>query len=219
MSKESYHHGHLREALLQAAQSQIETEGAQALNLSKLARQVGVSQPAVYRHFSSKQALVFSLVEDGFRLLIQCLENATDAIAVATESADVESSPDVLLHGIEGITHAYVVFALEHRELARLMFSLKERATEPTLYQISKQAAAPLFQLANAGQQRYGLKVESPEQAVRLMWATMHGLAVLLMDEQLPYVTQTPGQIEVHTVAIATLLYGGLFSLPQDESV
>ncbi len=140
VSKESYHHGHLREALLQAAQSQIETEGAQALNLSKLAREVGVSQPAVYRHFASKQALVFSLVEHGFRLLIQYLENATDAIAVAADSADVESPPDVVLQGIEGITHAYVAFALEHRELARLMFSLKERATEPTLYQISKQA-------------------------------------------------------------------------------
>ena len=84
----TYHHGHLREALLQAAQSQIEAEGAHSLNLSKLARQLKVSQPAAYRHFANKQALIFSLVEQGFTLLIQHLEMATKSSApdIAPES-------------------------------------------------------------------------------------------------------------------------------------
>lgn len=211
MSSDTYHHGHLREALLEAALSQIADDGSQALNLSKLARQVGVSQPAVYRHFANKQALIFSLVEHGFRLLIQQLGTAAESVSLTTIAETMKQSPEDLRQGIEAIAQAYITFALENRELARLMFSLKERATEPTLYSISKQAASPLFQLVAAGQEHYGLKVKSAEQAVRLMWATMHGLAVLLMDEQLPYVTKTPGEISVHTEAIARLLYEGLF--------
>ncbi|MEM9904388.1 MAG: WHG domain-containing protein [Cyanobacteria bacterium P01_D01_bin.44] len=211
MSGDTYHHGYLREALLQAAQAQIAAEGSQSLNLSKLARQLRVSQPAVYRHFANKQALVFSLVEQGFVLLIQRLEIAAETVSLAALSAKREQPPDDLIKGIEGITQAYIDFVLEHRELARLMFSLKERATEPGLHKLLKQAALPLFQLVDVGQQRYGLKVDSHEQAVRLMWATMHGLAVLLMDEQLPYVTQTPGEIAVHAAATARLLHDGLF--------
>ena len=210
MSSDTYHHGHLREALLQAAQSQISKEGSQALNLSKLARQLGVSQPAVYRHFANKQALVFSLVEQGFISLIGQLEIATEKISLADMSSKDKHS-EGLIKGIEAIVQAYIDFVLENRELARLMFSLKERATEPQLYKLSKQAASSLFQLVEIGQQRYGLRVDDSAQAVRLMWATMHGLAVLLMDEQLPFVTQTPGEIAVHAAATARLLHDGLF--------
>lgn len=192
---------------MEAAIAQIEAEGAQALNLSKLARQLGVSQPAVYRHFSNKQALVFCLVERGFELLIQALQQATDAVAASTS----DSQDDDSLVRLQAIVAAYVAFALEHTELARLMFSLKERATDPALYKISKQAALPLFQLVEDVQQRNGVKDEDAGQAVRLMWATMHGLAMLLMDEQLPGVTQTPGQVAVHVEAIARMLHGGLF--------
>jgi len=211
VSSRSYHHGNLRDALLEAAQAQVQSEGAQAINLSKLARQVGVSQPAAYRHFANKQALVFSLVELGFKQLIAQLQ-AVAQDWPAPDSAAAEQQD--LRAGIEAIALAYITFALDNRELARLMFSLKERATEPELYKISKQAAAPLFQLVTRGEQRYGLKVKSPEQAVRLIWSTMHGLAVLLMDEQMPYVTQTSGEIELHVGAIAQMLFDGLFNQP-----
>ncbi|MEN8443785.1 MAG: TetR/AcrR family transcriptional regulator [Cyanobacteria bacterium J06555_13] len=210
MSSDTYHHGHLREALLQAAQDQIAAEGYQSLNLSKLARQLNVSQPAVYRHFASKQALVFSLVAEGFMLLSQRLETAAESVSMAALPANREPS-DSLIKGIEAIAQTYIDFVLEHRELARLMFSLKERATEPELYKVSKRAAATLFQWVDVGQQCYGLKVRSAEQAVRLIWATIHGLAVLLMDEQMPYVTQTPGEIAVHAAATARMLRDGLF--------
>lgn len=211
MSSSSYHHGHLRNALLEAALLQIEAEGAQALNLSKLSRQLGVSQPAVYRHFASKQALTFSLVEHGFTLLAQQLDDSTEAVGFIHMPSNDRPSPEQLLSGVEAIVQTYVDFALEHKELARLMFSLKERVTEPTLHATSKQAAVSLMKLIEAGRQHYGLKVDSPEQALRLMWASVHGLAMLLMDEQLPYVTKTAGEIPVHVKAIARLLCEGLF--------
>ena len=202
MSSEPYHHGHLREALIEAALAQIQSEGASALNLSKLARQCGVSQPAVYRHFASKQALSFSLVHWGFERLVQRLQ--------ATTQPEQEET----LTSIRGLAKAYLEFSLEYTELARMMFSLKERVTDPDLHAISKQAAGPLYQIVQIAQARQTLKGDDVEQAVRLIWASIHGLAVLLMDEQMPYVTQTPGAIEVHLDAIAQLLHDGLFISP-----
>lgn len=202
MSSESYHHGHLREALIEAALAQIQSEGASALNLSKLARQCGVSQPAVYRHFASKQALSFSLVHWGFERLVQRLQ--------ATTQPEQEET----LTSIRGLAKAYLEFSLEYTELARMMFSLKERVTDPDLHAISKQAAGPLYQIVQIAQARQTLKENDVGQAVRLIWASIHGLAVLLMDEQMPYVTQTPGAIEVHLDAIAQLLHDGLFISP-----
>lgn len=199
VSSESYHHGYLREALIEAALQQIQSEGASALNLSKLARQCGVSQPAVYRHFANKQALSFSLVQWGFEMLIQRLQ--------ATTQPEQEET----LTSIKGLAQAYLQFTLEHTELARMMFSLKERVTDPILHGISKQAAGPLYQIVTIAQERQTLKGDDVDQAVRLIWASIHGLAMLLMDEQMPYVTQTPGAIEVHLDAIAQLLHDGLF--------
>jgi len=54
----AYHHGDLRNALLTVALERLGLEGADALNLRKLAARVGVSHAAVYRHFADKQALV-----------------------------------------------------------------------------------------------------------------------------------------------------------------
>lgn len=199
MSSEPYHHGHLRDALIEAALQQIQAEGASALNLSKLARQCGVSQPAVYRHFANKQALSCSLVHHGFGILIKRLQVAT------------QPNQEETFTSIKALARAYLQFTLEHTELARLMFSLKERVTEPNLHNISKQAAEPLYQIVNFAQDRQTLKGDDVGQAVRLIWATIHGLAVLLMDEQMPYVTQTPGAIDTHIDAIAHLLHDGLF--------
>ncbi|NBS67250.1 MAG: TetR/AcrR family transcriptional regulator, partial [Betaproteobacteria bacterium] len=54
----SYHHGNLREALLEAGLELLRKDGAESLGLRELARQAGVSRTAPYRHFESKEALI-----------------------------------------------------------------------------------------------------------------------------------------------------------------
>jgi AcrR family transcriptional regulator len=199
VSSEKYHHGHLREALIDAACKQIEHDGASSLNLSKLAQKIGVSQPAVYRHFPNKQALAISVAQRGFEQLSEDLKQATQ---------DVQSDP---FEGIRAIATAYISFALNHTEIAHLMFSMKERTTEPELYNTSKAAAVPLFSIAEAAQRCDHLRNNDVEKTVRIIWATIHGLAVLLMDEQMPFVTQSPGELSEHIEATARALYTGLF--------
>jgi AcrR family transcriptional regulator len=195
---EKYHHGHLREALIDEAFKQIEQEGAIALNLSKLAQKIGVSQPAVYRHFPSKQALAISVAQRGFDRLSEALQQAT------------QPAQSDFCEGIKVIASAYVAFALNHTEIARLMFSMKERITEPALYNASKSAAVPLFKLVEAAKRRNNLRNKDVEKTVRIIWAAIHGLAMLLMDEQMPLVSQSPGELSEHIEATAQALYLGL---------
>jgi AcrR family transcriptional regulator len=193
-----YHHGHLREALIDAAYQQIEQEGAISLNLSKLAQKIGVSQPAVYRHFPNKQAIAISAAQRGFEQLAAALQKTTQNLAS-------DSFED-----IRAITQAYVEFARNHPEIARLMFSMKERVTEPALQNASKAAAVPLFRIVEAAKCDDRLRNPDVEQSVRIIWATIHGLAMLLMDEQIPDVTRSPDALSEHIEATARVLHIGL---------
>ncbi|MCU0566569.1 MAG: TetR/AcrR family transcriptional regulator [Oculatellaceae cyanobacterium Prado106] len=199
MNIEKYHHGHLREALINEAYQQIEQEGAIALNLSKLSQKIGVSQPSVYRHFPNKQALAIRVAQRGFEQLAEALQKAT---------RNAESDA---FEGIRAIATAYVEFALNHPEIARLMFSMKERTTEPVLQNASKAAAVPLFRIVEAAKHCDRLRNHDVEQAVRIIWAAIHGLAMLLMDEQIPSITRSTDQLSEHIEATARALHLGLF--------
>jgi AcrR family transcriptional regulator len=199
VGNDNYHHGYLRETLIDEACKQIEQDGATALNLSQLAKKIGVSQPAVYRHFPNKQALAMSVAEKGFKQLTENLQQAIQPI-----QGDVFES-------ISGITTAYVEFALHHPELARLMFSMKERVNDPTLHDISKAAAAPLFGIVENAKSQDSLRNQDIDKTVRIIWATIHGLAMLLIDDQMPLVSQSDHALTDHIEATAQSLYYGLF--------
>ena len=52
----AYHHGDLRDALVQAALGEVEFGGPEAISISALAKKLGVSQPAPYKHFSDRES-------------------------------------------------------------------------------------------------------------------------------------------------------------------
>ena len=71
-----YHHGNLRQALLQAAELALEARGATDLSLRELSREVGVSHTSPRRHFADKQALLDALAQTGFQRLDAILAEA-----------------------------------------------------------------------------------------------------------------------------------------------
>ena len=92
----NYHHGNLRAELLDSALEQLETAGADALSLRALARGVGVSQTAPYRHFNDKGDLLAALAAVGYRRLLNDLRQA------AEETGDTfQQVQSILQHGIE----------------------------------------------------------------------------------------------------------------------
>lgn len=167
MSTPNYHHGNLKNALVEAALAQVSREGAASLNLRALARSLGVTHPAVYRHFANKEALLEAVAQHGFETLATTLE---DAVA---ETSSEET--------LEALITAYVGFAAAHPELSRVMFALvsaQARADNPELYAATKKAYAVL--LSSIGETPGGEQVRGP-----VVWALVHGLAQLTVEKQL----------------------------------
>jgi AcrR family transcriptional regulator len=68
MAKQGYHHGNLRQALIDATLSLIETQGPQGFTLSDAAKQAGVTPAAVYRHFAGRDDLIAECARQGFEI-------------------------------------------------------------------------------------------------------------------------------------------------------
>ncbi|MCA8298724.1 TetR/AcrR family transcriptional regulator [Burkholderia sp. AU30198] len=111
--KAGYHHGNLRQAVLDLAFAALEHANGRELSVRHLATQLGVSDSAVYRHFVNKEALLVALVVEGFRRLTQ-----VQIDAFAAEISRGTSARDAFRAG--GLAH--VKFAHTHAELFRLMY-------------------------------------------------------------------------------------------------
>ena len=171
---ESYHHGDLRRALLDAAVEQVKKEGAAVLSLREIARRAGVSQAAPYRHFASKEALLAAVAEEGFRTM------RDEMLRVAARSADEP------LERLRQIGIAYVCFAVEHPAHFRVMFSAGQGCDFPDLDEASTNAFGVLVDAIEAGLAA-GVLVDEPAMSLALSaWSMVHGLASLLIEGRLP---------------------------------
>lgn len=164
LSNAPYHHGNLRQALLEAALVILEKQGEAGLGLRDLARAVGVSPAAPYRHFDSRAALLEALAVTGF----QRFTARMDAVAA--------TGPD---DPLAAMGKTYVVFALQNANLFRLMFSPQlKRDARPGL-SMAADAAFDTLRRAVGDDARNG-RIKA-----LAAWAKVHGLAVLLLDGQI----------------------------------
>lgn len=170
----TYHHGDLRRALLDAALQIVRREGMAALTLRAVARRAGVSHQAPYNHFADRDALVAAVAQEGF-------ERLAAALAKARADAGADNPVGQLQEG--GV--CYVVFAVEHPALFRVMFGpeLADRSTHPEL----SRAARAVFNdlLAPAGT-LLARPLSGGDAVGVTLWAAVHGLAMLLIDNQVP---------------------------------
>ena len=77
-SERGYHHGNLKEALLQAALGLIAEKGAAGFTFADAARMAGVSPAAPYRHFRDRDELLSSIAQRGFEQFEALLTQAWD---------------------------------------------------------------------------------------------------------------------------------------------
>jgi AcrR family transcriptional regulator len=169
----SYHHGDLRAALLVAAGRLLEEAGAEAVSFRAIARDVGVSQTAPYNHFESKEHLLATVAEEGFR-----------AFTASQRAAARARSPK---HRLKALGRAYVAFAAGHPQLYRLMFGvgLADWKRYPSLTQAALASCVPVQQALAATTEGGDAAVKQPEAAWIATWALVHGLASLLIDGKL----------------------------------
>src|SRR5579885_21125 len=84
-SRKTYHHGNLREALIEASLDLIAESGPKALTLREAARRAGVSHNAPYRHFQDKDDLLAAVAAQGFRELNQAMLDAAQGCTAALD--------------------------------------------------------------------------------------------------------------------------------------
>ena len=199
-ARRPYHHGDLRQALLDAAVDLLRQGGTQALTLRAVARAAGVSQTAPYRHFKNRRALVAGVAQEAFgRMGV--------AIGQAVESG--EPGLPALRRGMA----AYVRFAQEHPAEYRVMFG-PEVAHRDDLPQLHA-AALGVFGLLRDGiarlQQGGVLGGGDPGLMAITAWATLHGLAMLSLDGQTGVTGHT---VDALVDAATRLLLAGMGAAP-----
>jgi AcrR family transcriptional regulator len=118
-SARPYHHGNLREALLQAAEKALESGGIKSISLRELSRKLGVSHTSPRRHFADKQALLHALAVRGFERFDEVLSRAAKQ-----KGQDFKGR-------LTRLARAYINFALKHPALLSLMFESKHRPDAP----------------------------------------------------------------------------------------
>lgn len=164
-----YHHGDLRRALVEEGLRLVADGSAEALSLRELARRVGVSATAVYRHFPDKAALLAALAAHGLAMLGEAQRAAFEAAGGGAK-------------GFAATGAAYVRFALGNPALFRLTF------LHPAGYDAARWTDTPdeatTFLLANA--RAYAPAGVDPAVFALQAWSLAHGLAMLMLDGQVP---------------------------------
>jgi AcrR family transcriptional regulator len=195
-----YHHGDLRRSLVEGGLRLVEEIGVESMTLQKLAKHCGVSAPALYHHFHSKDDLLQELGTRSLALFEEAL-----AEALGTPETGL-SLPDFAV--------AYVTFALRHPELYELMFGRVTwiRATPPT------PSTAPLHARARQSFRAFGERMaeeqrrgriprsEDPLRLSQVVWATLHGLC-RMHNDGLAFSKETITDIALHAAKLLQPLF------------
>ena len=140
------------------------------LSLREVAREAGVTAPALYRHFADKDELGRAAEQDGFERLV-----------AAMDAADEEAAGGVPSERLIAVAQAYCRFALENRGYFRIMFKAGPAGfeglstTASAAEQVAERWQAAVVRL---GEQGIELS-QTPEQAAMFVWSSVHGRLAL----------------------------------------
>lgn len=169
--KARYHHGDLKEALVQAAYELVAEEGAENFLLSDACRLAGVSTAAPYKHFRDRDEILEIVVARAF-----------DELADRSMAA-VASKGEGTLAGIVAMGEAYITFAVEQQRLFRLMFGQhpKLKKAEDVVDDGKRCFTGVIEQVARYCEIN---RVPGDPRALAIrLWTFVHGAASLLIDE------------------------------------
>jgi len=170
--RDRYHHGDLRRALLDEALRTIQHDGVEALTLRTIGLALGVSRTALYRHFTDKRALLSVVATEGFRMLKERLLEAWSPGGV---------------RGFNAMGVTYIRFAMANPSHYRVMFGgfVDNAARDAELTREATAAFQALVDSLVALQKDGSVRKDDPLQLAQFIWATVHGISMLIIDGQL----------------------------------
>ena len=169
MSRRSYHHGNLREALIEAALALIGEKGPAGFTFADAARAAGVSPAAPYRHFRDRDELMADIARRGFEIFEATLSKAWNG-----------GAPDPLT-ALSRMGKAYLNFARGEPAYYSSMFEAGVPPdSDPALSHASDRTFAILKQAAEAISALLPVKGRPPAVMIALhIWSLSHGIAAL----------------------------------------
>jgi AcrR family transcriptional regulator len=177
--KQRYHHGDLRQALIDASHQLLVEKGAENFTLADACRVAGVSTAAPYKHFRDKLEILEAIVEQGF-----------DRMAARSVAA-VKEKGEGTLDGMIAMGHAYLAFAREETAVFRLMFGHNSAIKRAKDVDATGRACfthvideVAIYCTANNAE-------GDPMHIALDLWTFVHGAACLLIDED--YEKVAPG--------------------------
>jgi AcrR family transcriptional regulator len=159
----AYHHGDLREALVRAALREAERGGPESISLKALARQLGVSQPAPYRHFADRDALLAAVTAEAFRQFNTVLRESMRRPSKRSK--------------LSRIARATLDFGLRRNGVYRLMFASRTMAAASKGSELH-QAAIETFALVLEALEAPAVGLLRERYALQV-WAALHGVVML----------------------------------------
>ncbi|MBD2858533.1 TetR/AcrR family transcriptional regulator [Spongiibacter sp. KMU-158] len=168
----SYHHGNLRQELMTLAEKHLLENGSNELSLRALAREIGVSQTAPYRHFKDKNALLAALATEGFQRFFDYCKASEE---------EPRSELGLMYFGL-----AYVKFSQQHTALFHLMFGpvLQPRNQYPELFAAGREAIYKVRQQVEKGIKNGELRpIDNIASVAHTVWAAVHGVTTLLLEQ------------------------------------
>jgi AcrR family transcriptional regulator len=189
-----YHHGNLRQALLDAALALVEAGEEQGVSLRTVAARAGVSNAAPYRHFQDREALMAAVATIGFDRLLESLRRARES---ASEGEELLANAT-----------AYLAFASKHIGLYRLMFEESHLATRFD-EGLARSATAAFRELQDLVGTRLPATCGEGEakRVATAIWAGLHGAALLASGRFIPVGDPSDKErAEAEGMAIARLL-------------
>ncbi len=173
-SKRAYHHGNLRESIINESLNLIAENGVRALTLREIGTRLGVSRMAPYRHFADKAALLAAISASGFRQFADALKTARRNAGTSFPARS------------EAMAVAYVRFAMEHRAHFEVMFGgggapqCLDAAGEVE----ANRAFSILEETVREGQQTGEVREGDSVALARVLWALVHGISALGFEQQ-----------------------------------
>jgi AcrR family transcriptional regulator len=176
MEKEKYHHGDLKQALVESGVRILKEQGLSALTLRSAARAAGVSHSAPYAHFADKQMLLAAISTRGFIDLYERLSHTVEQHKNAPKDLLVETG------------WTYAQFALSEPAIFKLMFSgiLEDEHTYPELMAAVRKTYHKLVEVVEFCQAEKVLRAGSSEETAIAVWSLVHGFISLYLERQLP---------------------------------
>ena len=167
----NYHHGNLRLALLDAAIDQIKEHGVEKLSMRGIARIVGVSQTAPYRHFEDKNHLLSEVATQAFSELYEISMAATDS----------NESP---IKNIHAAGLVYLQYAIDNPEKYRVIFGsrIQNRQSYPSMIEAGEKSFKILIDQVERGIEAGDFIPGCALILANTLWTQVHGAASLILD-------------------------------------